>query len=331
MKFLIILFSFVLITLINAQGNRDWDDFKRRFRRSFRNRTEESSCMNRFRRKDEQIKRHNLKFAKHKEFYTMGHNRFSDMSLEELSRIMPNIQPGITTRSLASIPSVPNVPDSLSYKEFCQPVQDQKDCGCCWAFAVGAQLETQIKIKFPVWDTIVSAQYLLDCSVNSGCAGGWPANTFDFLYRRGFVSADRYPYVARKQTCRNPANRDNPIIAPPTTFFVNGDEQALMNAFVTNGPIVVLFQVDLPSFMSYKSGIYWEPNGKSDCRAYNHGMLLVGYGTDYYTFDDPVDYWLVKNSFGTHWGEEGYVKMIRNYPGLENNCNIACYGFYALV
>jgi len=76
--------------------------------------------------------------------------------------------------------------------------------------------------------------------------------------------------------------------------------------------------------MHYESGIYWDETCPNQCQKVNHAMLLVGYGTDTETYSEPLDYWLFKNSFGSSFGEAGYIRIIRNSPTFKNNCNIAC-------
>lgn len=102
-----------------------------------------------------------------------------------------------------------------------------------------------------------------------------------------------------------------------------GNERRLKEAVAKIGPIAVAIDASHPSFQFYKGGVYYEPlcaSGRMD-----HGVLVVGYGTDEAT---GMDYWLVKNSWGTEWGENGYIRMARN---RNNNCCIACYGAYPIV
>ena len=115
-----------------------------------------------------------------------------------------------------------------------------------------------------------------------------------------------------------------------------GDEDALQKAVASVGPISVGIDAGHPSFQHYKKGIYYEPGmylSSMSCQRWHcycifpdcssvrldHGVLVVGYGQDY---------WLVKNSWGTSWGMEGYIKMSRN---RKNNCGIATQASYPEV
>ncbi|XP_036449606.1 cathepsin L1-like [Colossoma macropomum] len=99
-------------------------------------------------------------------------------------------------------------------------------------------------------------------------------------------------------------------------------ERALRNAVATIGPISVAIDVSRHSFQFYKSGVYDEPACSST--KVTHAVLVVGYGTD----RCGKDYWLVKNSWGTGWGDKGYIKMSRN---KRNQCGIASYAYYSVV
>lgn len=124
-----------------------------------------------------------------------------------------------------------------------------------------------------------------------------------------------------------------------------GDEDALQKAVASIGPISVAIDASRPSFHLYKEGIYYDPSTYPtavfkklyliltvliflylECSSIHldHGVLAVGYGTT----ENGQDYWLVKNSWGTSWGMEGYIKMSRN---RKNNCGIATAACYPIV
>ena len=108
---------------------------------------------------------------------------------------------------------------------------------------------------------------------------------------------------------------------------VPASEEALKIAVATQGPISVGIHA-ADSFQDFgfrfhNSSVYYGTDCKSDFKSGNHGVAVVGYGTE-----DGKDYWLVKNSWGSDWGEEGYIKMARN---KNNNCGIAIDACYAVV
>lgn len=171
----------------------------------------------------------------------------------------------------------------------------------------------------------LSEQNLIDCSTkfgNNGCNGGLMDNAFKYIKKNGGIDTEKsYPYRAEDEKCHyQPKNRgatDKGFVDIPT-----GDEEALKKAVATVGPISVAIDASHQNFQLYHEGVYYDPECSSE--QLDHGVLVVGYGTD----DDGQDYWLVKNSWGTTWGQEGYIKMARN---RDNNCGVATQASYPLV
>uniref|UniRef100_A0A8B9PAD6 CATS protein n=1 Tax=Apteryx owenii TaxID=8824 RepID=A0A8B9PAD6_APTOW len=195
-------------------------------------------------------------------------------------------------------------------------------CGACWAFSAVGALEAQVKLKTGKLVSL-SAQNLVDCSRsygNEGCGGGWRTKAFQYIIdNQGIDSDDSYPYTAQDGTCHyNPAAR-----AANCSSYVElpyGDESALKDAVANAGPVSVGIDSSQPTFFLYKAGIYDEPHCS---QIGNHAVLVVGYGTS-----DGKDYWLVKNSWGVHFGEQGYIRMSRN---RGNQCGIASYASYPQI
>ncbi|GMR30903.1 hypothetical protein PMAYCL1PPCAC_01098, partial [Pristionchus mayeri] len=136
----------------------------------------------------------------------------------------------------------------------------------------------------------------------------------------GIDTEAAYPYHGMDETC----HFDKSAVGETISGYVNisrGDEEALKSAVALIGPISVLI-VASPSFQHYGDGVYYEEGCSSE--DVNHAVLVVGYGTD----PRGGDYWLVKNSWGTSWGEKGYIRMARN---RDNNCDIASYASYPVV
>ncbi|XP_028968920.1 cathepsin L [Galendromus occidentalis] len=203
------------------------------------------------------------------------------------------------------------------------PVKDQGQCGSCWAFSTTGSLEGQ---HFKATGKLVSLseQNLVDCSGdegNNGCEGGLMDQGFTYIKNNGGIDTEEsYPYNAEDGDC---AFKSNAVGARVTGFvdIDSGSEKALQKAVATVGPVSVAIDASNDSFQLYKEGIYDEPACSST--QLDHGVLAVGYGSE-----NGVDYWLVKNSWNTVWGQDGYIKMARN---KDNQCGIASQASYPTV
>ena len=203
-------------------------------------------------------------------------------------------------------------------------VQDQGDCGSCWAFSATGGLEGQ---HFRKTGHLVnlSEQNLIDCAGPygaDGCEGGLMRSAFRYVRDQGGVDTEAaYPYQGDDDnSCRfsqaHVGATDVGYVGIPA-----GDEQALREAVAVHGPVSVAIDAGRPTFQFYHSGVYDDPGCSSS--HLNHAMLAVGYGTDEF----GEDFWLVKNSWSTGWGEDGYVRIARNH----NACGIASNGVFPLV
>ncbi|XP_029001385.1 procathepsin L [Betta splendens] len=202
-------------------------------------------------------------------------------------------------------------------------VKDQGYCGSCWAFSTTGAIEGQI-YKQTGQLVSLSEQNLVDCSRSYGtygCSGAWMANAYDYVVSNGLQSTNTYPYTS---VDTQPCYYDSRLAVAHIQeyrFIPKGDEQALADAVATIGPVTVAIDADHASFLFYSSGIYDEPA----CNPNNlsHAVLLVGYGSE-----GGQDYWIIKNSWGTGWGEGGYMRLVRDG---SNTCGIASYALYPVL
>jgi C1A family cysteine protease len=206
-----------------------------------------------------------------------------------------------------------DVPDSIDWttKGVVTPVKDQGSCGSCWAFSATGSTECQYAIKHGELISL-SEQQLVDCSHrygNLGCYGGNMDQAFKYIIaNEGLCSETEYPYTASGGSCTS--SSCSTFYDPITSYTdVTSDDETSLVAAVADGCVSVAIEADQFAFQYYSSGILTSECGTE----LDHGVVIVGYGTD-----GDQEYWKVKNSWGTDWGEEGYVLICKNC-GKNNN------------
>jgi C1A family cysteine protease len=180
------------------------------------------------------------------------------------------------------------------------PVRDQGQCGSCWSFAAIATLEGRYAVKKGS-KVQLSEQQLVDCdTASNGCGGGWSSKALQYIQRvGGSQSRASYPYTGRDGSCRFNAGQ----VAAKVSG-VSGVANAKTS--IAGGPLAVYVQA-AGAFMSYGGGIF---NGV--CGQYDHAVTLVGFGVS-----GSTEYWIIRNSWGTGWGEAGHIRV-----QINGNCRL---------
>ncbi|XP_071324463.1 cathepsin K-like [Trachinotus anak] len=215
-----------------------------------------------------------------------------------------------------------DLPESIDYREkgMVTSVKDQGSCGSCWAFSAVGALEGQLaRTTGQLLD--LSPQNLVDCDQESkGCGGGYMTSAFKYVQENGGINSEKdYPYVGKDQACKY----NSSAVAAQCKGFKKirrGDEYALAKALYHVGPLSV--SIDASRIMLYSSGVYYNP--QCDKNNLDHAMLLVGYGET----AEGEKYWIVKNSFGANWGDNGYIRIARD---RDNHCGIASDARYPIM
>jgi len=256
-------------------------------------------------------------------------NQFGDMTNEEINQQMNGFRLQDKTnagdRHTFRAPHNVVLPTAVDWrtKGYVTPIKDQGQCGSCWAFSATGSLEGQTFAKTQKLPSL-SEQNLVDCSTNYGnfgCRGGLMDNAFRYIKANmGIDTEASYPYEARDDTCRFDARN----VGATDTGLVDikaQDENDLQNAIATVGPVSVAIDASKSTFHFYHSGVYNDATCSSV--QLDHGVLAVGYDSA-----SGQDYYIVKNSWGTSWGNMGYIWMSRN---KNNQCGIATMASYPLV
>ncbi|PKU86664.1 Oryzain alpha chain [Dendrobium catenatum] len=297
------------------------------------------------------IDEHNAAADAGEHTFWLGLNRFADLTNEEYRAKFLGYRSAGRRRRLSvagsdryKSDSGNDLPDSIDWREkgAVLPIKDQGSCGSCWAFSTVSAVEGINQIV--TGDLIsLSEQELVDCdtSVNEGCNGGLMDYAFEFIINNGGIDTEEdYPYKSRDGRCdsfrvwvnfgfnlfgavilRNVCclqkNAHVVSIDGYEDVPVN-DENALKKA-VANQPVSVAIEGSGRAFQFYESGIFSGSCGLD----LDHGVTAVGYGSE-----DGKDFWIVRNSWGTEWGEAGYIRLARNIGLSTGKCGIAMEASY---
>ena len=243
-------------------------------------------------------------------------NKFSAYTPAEYKSLLGARSSNKVTRPSLKTSTV-SVPESFDWREknVVYSVKDQAQCGSCWAFSIIAAQESAWAIAKGELISL-SEQNIVDCVTSCyGCNGGWPYKAYDYVIKKQggkFMKEEDYPYKAVDQSCKFDASKAVTMIKSYVSV-ESGSESDLKEKVATKGVASICIDASNWSFQMYSKGIYDE----SSCSSYNldHAVNCVGYGSE-----NGVDYWIVRNSWGTSWGENGYIRMIRN---KNNQCGEA--------
>ncbi|KAF0692320.1 Aste57867_16595 [Aphanomyces stellatus] len=249
-------------------------------------------------------------FSPFNAFALLTPTEFNLVVLNEFVAASPTTVVAPTSASVVLAPTTPSTIDWSTNK--CNPpVQSQGQCGSCWAFStVGTVafahcLATGLMLN-------LSAQQLVSCdTLNGGCAGGSPKTAIDYMRQSGICSADDYPYTSGTTSAAGQCNASctkTKLAIGPVTAVTSAGESSLLAALQWQ-PVTVVVEAGNPVWRNYKSGVVTQcPGNASD-----HAVVAVGAG---------VDYWKIKNSWGTQWGDGGYIYLQRSVGG-KGMCNVA--------
>ncbi|TKY51638.1 Cysteine proteinase 15A [Spatholobus suberectus] len=254
-----------------------------------------------------------------------GVTQFSDLTEDEFERLYTGVSGGFQWNNgaggVAPPLEVDGLPENCDWREkgAVTEVKMQGKCGSCWAFSTTGSIEGA---NFVATGKLLnlSEQQLVDCdnkcdmtektACDNGCNGGLMTNAYNYLIEAGGLEEESsYPYTGERGECKF----DSEKIAVRITNFTNipVDENQIAAYLVKHGPLAM--GLNAIFMQTYIGGISCPLIcGK---KWLNHGVLLVGYGAKGFSIlrlrNKP--YWIIKNSWGKQWGEDGYYRLCRGH------------------
>jgi C1A family cysteine protease len=338
MKLVIVLMAMVGISMAceTKKTQEEFEDFRRRYRKNYESEDEYQKRCAIFAQNYEKVEEHNFRASRGLVSYTLGINKYADMTNEEFLQYYAGLKPELDSQNkdfvrISAKQTVPKAGENIDWRTsgHLPIIKNQARCGSCWAFATCAVSEALYSIKYntPYSGLDLSEQMLIECSSgygNMACNGGLMTNTYKYLIAKdhGFIPEHIHPYISGdgnngSKTCDY--DDKHSVVRITGYSEVPKNENDLISA-LKKGPVAVGINAG-GDFQLYQSGVYC-PGGAlgllTGCSALgiNHAVLLVGV-TD--------DYWIIQNSWGDFWGEGGFVKICRKYNCNCGICNLASY------
>jgi len=310
-------------TAFNATEHH-WSGFQKfitRFDKSYSTLKEFENRFEVFKSNMEYIHEHNSQDHS----YKLGVTPFADLTEDEFARFNGIRTEGPFSTGCDKFTSInTDIPSSYDWRdhEAVNPVKDQGQCGSCWSFSATGAMEGAWAIAKGSLVSL-SEQQLVDCSKsygNHGCNGGLMDSAFQYAKDNGMCLETAYPYTANGGDCQ----KCDPVVTISGCVDVTKNNQVDLKEAVSIGPVSIAIEADTKAFQLYTSGVL---TGDACGTNLDHGVLIAGYGEE-----DGTEYWLVKNSWGPTWGDNGYIKLGRsdstNDPGV---CGIAMQPSYPIV
>lgn len=245
---------------------------------------------------------------------TYAINHFSDLTKEEFAATYLTFTPSVSSEFLETATFVGDAPAEVNWTTLgdVSPIQNQGQCGSCWSFSAAQAVESAYAVfkgqNNPT--PVLSEQQLVSCAgifqgyLNFGCNGGQMTEAFRYIQSNPLTTLANYPYTSGESKQAGTCNKSAASLGTYgiTGYKAVGNSASDLQNAIAQQPISVA--VDATNWSQYKSGIF------SDCGTQlNHGVLAVGYVA--------TQYWTVKNSWGTSWGENGFIQVDWN-----TNCGI---------
>nr|AKO90284.1 cathepsin O [Tigriopus japonicus] len=297
--------------------SREFQLFEAKFGKKYASIGERQSRYNIFKQNVAKIQQHNLSGKS----WTESITQFADMTHEEfvsqrLNGYVNMKKEGVSAAKTQQHIDISALPESVDWREkgAVTDVKDQGSCGSCWAFASVESIESYVAINNGTLMEL-SAQQITSCTPNElqcggtgGCQGSIPQLGWTFVQLFGLVSEADWPYQSGSNgatgDCNDSSDMNKAVTVRGYELLPRNDYNAILNHLATVGPLAVAVDA---SFWGFYGGGVFDGCPYDSNIAINHAVQMVGYGTD----PDEGDYWIVRNSWGPSWGEDGYIRLKR--------------------
>lgn len=310
-----------------AADNSDWEAYKFTFNKTYVDAVAESRALKCYRQNLKEIE----KLQSLNSMAEFGENLYTDQCYEDFLRehTMGPMPDGLCWKSPGPPPYDGPVDKSKATdwrdKGYVNEVKDQKACGSCWAFSTVATMEAAWFRKTGNLLRL-SEQELVSCDVggqDKGCNGGGFDTAFDWTIKNGGIALESdYPYTGKDDSCDSAAAKKHAAVFSKFTFLDanKGTNETVFLAALQNEQPFSISLAATNAWHSYKGGIVTSSSCGARSGSVNHAVVIVGYG-----IDGGTPYWIVRNSWNSGWGENGYIRLAYG----QNTCNLAyCYAAF---
>ena len=245
--------------------------------------------------------------------FVVGHNMFSTMTQDEAKRMMGRIpNKAELEEETFDETAVQATQVDWRAKGAVNPVQNQGQCGSCWAFSSTAAMEGAHFIKTGSLLKLAESQ-LVDCdNTCNGCNGGLEAYAFQYAMSNPMELETSYPYVAKTRSCKS--SKSKGVVRATSHASVKHNSVSALKSAIAAGPTCVAVDAANNYFQGYTGGVL---NNCGNGSNLDHAITAIGYGSE-----NGVDYAIVRNSWTASWGEAGYIRMALNAQGSQGVCGI---------